>query len=128
MTTALAREMKDFMSSMVKNLPRNLTSMDIWRNLGDVAGLLDNNTNNNNVPVFQDFIFFSDGTNNLQAHGYIPDSRFAELNVWRTYDDLTVTDIACYLRLNHSRLLTSRLKWRPTLRKDILVSIVYRFC
>lgn len=55
--------------------------------------------------------------------GTIPDIRNAELTVWRTYDqDNPLIDISFYLRLNHSRLLTAKLKWRPEIKSDIEVS------
>lgn len=56
-------------------------------------------------------------------YGNIPDARNAKFDIWRTYDeDLTVSDVTFYLRLNHSRLVTSTLRWRPELRADISVS------
>lgn len=55
-------------------------------------------------------------------HGRIPDARNAVFNIWRTYeDDPTVSDVSFYLKLNHSRLVTSTLRWRPELRTDIVV-------
>lgn len=57
-------------------------------------------------------------------YGDIPDARNAKFDIWRTYDDdLTVSDVTFYLRLNHSRLVTSTLRWRPELRADISVSL-----
>nr|QGV11544.1 Vg4 [Tetrastichus brontispae] len=62
-----------------------------------------------------------DAVESLRMYGNVPDARNAEFQIWRTYDqDLTVSDVSFYLRLNHSRLVTSRLKWRPELKSDIL--------
>jgi hypothetical protein len=56
-------------------------------------------------------------------YGNVPDARNAEFDIWRTYDqDLSVSDVSFYIRLNHSRLVTSKLKWRPQLKSDIIVS------
>lgn len=61
-----------------------------------------------------------DSTKSLRMYGNIPDARNGEFNIWRTYErDLVISDISFYLRLNHSRLVTSRLDWRPELRSDI---------
>lgn len=55
-------------------------------------------------------------------YGRIPDARNAVFNIWRTYeDDLTLSDVSFYLKLNHSRLVTSTLRWRPELKTDIVV-------
>ncbi|XP_058800590.1 uncharacterized protein LOC131669586 [Phymastichus coffea] len=62
-----------------------------------------------------------DAVESLRMYGNVPDARNAEFQIWRTYDqDLTVSDVSFYVRLNHSRLVTSRLKWRPQLKSDIL--------
>ncbi|XP_031778090.1 uncharacterized protein LOC100118388 isoform X3 [Nasonia vitripennis] len=68
--------------------------------------------------------YTADATESLRMYGNIPDARNAEFNIWRTYDqDLTISDVSFYLRLNHSRLVTSTLKWRPELKSDIINSI-----
>ncbi|XP_049847119.1 uncharacterized protein LOC126299332 [Schistocerca gregaria] len=59
--------------------------------------------------------------------GKIPDSRNTLLNVWREYDDVHVSDISFYLRLNHSRLITSKLLWRPDLQTDVQKGVEYCF-
>ena len=42
-------------------------------------------------------------------------------DIWRTYEeDFTVSDVSFYLKLNHSRLITSTLRWRPELKADII--------
>ncbi|XP_063971909.1 uncharacterized protein LOC135159796 [Diachasmimorpha longicaudata] len=65
-----------------------------------------------------------DAITSLRMYGNIPDVRNAALNIWRTYDrDLTVSDVSFYLKLNHSRLVTYTLKWRPELKGDIVESI-----
>jgi len=65
---------------------------------------------------------FVDATVSLRMHGNIPDARNAKFNIWRTYhDDLTISDVSFYLKLNHSRLVTSTLRWRPELKSDVIV-------
>lgn len=54
-------------------------------------------------------------------YGVIPDARSATFNVWRDYEDIRVSDVAYFLRLNHSRLVVSSLKWRPELKADVKV-------
>ncbi|XP_032670099.1 uncharacterized protein LOC116843644 isoform X1 [Odontomachus brunneus] len=62
-----------------------------------------------------------DAIESLRMYGNIPDARNAIFNIWRTYeDDLTISDISFYLKLNHSRLITSTLRWRPELKSDII--------
>ncbi|KAG8042041.1 hypothetical protein G9C98_000032 [Cotesia typhae] len=61
-----------------------------------------------------------DSTKSLRMYGNIPDARNGVFNIWRTYErDLVISDVAFYLCLNHSRLVTSTLKWRPELRNDL---------
>ncbi|XP_043484877.1 apolipophorins [Leptopilina heterotoma] len=61
-----------------------------------------------------------DAVESLRMYGDIPDVRNAKFDIWRTYDeDLTISDVTFYLRLNHSRLVTSTLRWRPDLRADL---------
>ncbi|XP_066586148.1 uncharacterized protein Apoltp [Prorops nasuta] len=65
-----------------------------------------------------------DAIESLRMYGKIPDARNAVFDIWRTYDnDLTVSDVSFYLKLNHSRLVTSTLRWRPDLKTDIMNSI-----
>lgn len=60
----------------------------------------------------------------LRMYGNIPDARNAIFNIWRTYDDdLSISDVSFYLKLNHSRLVTSTLRWRPELKSDIIMTI-----
>ncbi|EFN78662.1 Apolipophorins [Harpegnathos saltator] len=62
-----------------------------------------------------------DAMESLRMYGSIPDARNAIFNIWRTYeDDLSISDISFYLKLNHSRLVTSTLRWRPELKSDII--------
>jgi len=71
--------------------------------------------------IFNIFCFV-DATVSLRMHGNIPDARNAKFNIWRTYhDDLTISDVSFYLKLNHSRLVTSTLRWRPELKSDVIV-------
>lgn len=60
-----------------------------------------------------------DATQNLQMFGIIPDARSASFDLWRDYEEIKVVDIGYYLRMNHSRLITSQLIWRPKLKSEI---------
>ncbi|KAI8423689.1 hypothetical protein MSG28_012724 [Choristoneura fumiferana] len=68
---------------------------------------------------------------NIQSHisyhvvGMIVDTRSAKLNAWRDFDDVTTVDLASYIRLNHSRLLTSSIIWRPTIFSEVKSQAVY---
>ncbi|KAK2581438.1 hypothetical protein KPH14_005113 [Odynerus spinipes] len=65
-----------------------------------------------------------DAVTSLRMYGKIPDARNAVFDIWRTYeDDLNVYDVSFYLKLNHSRLVTSTLKWRPELKSDIVDTV-----
>lgn len=66
--------------------------------------------------------FTPDASQNLRLHGIVPDARSATFNLWRDYEDIRIVDISYYLRMNHSRLITSQLIWRPKLKKEIMVS------
>ncbi|XP_070169221.1 uncharacterized protein Apoltp isoform X2 [Polyergus mexicanus] len=64
----------------------------------------------------------------LRMDGNIPDARNAIFNIWRTYnDDLIISDVSFYLKLNHSRLVTSILRWRPELKSDIITTVKTTF-
>ncbi|CAH1158795.1 unnamed protein product [Phyllotreta striolata] len=60
-----------------------------------------------------------DGSQSLHMYGIIPDARSAHFDIWRDYDDKRISDVAYFLRLNHSRLIMSTLKWRPDLISDV---------
>lgn len=65
-----------------------------------------------------------DAVQSLRMYGQIPDARYAFFNIWRTYeDDFSISDVSFYLKLNHSRLVTSTLRWRPDLKSDIINGI-----
>jgi hypothetical protein len=66
-----------------------------------------------------DVNLMSDSSQKFQVYGVIPDTRSAQLNVWREYDDIRIDDISYFIQMNHSRLITSRLLWRPKLKKEI---------
>lgn len=72
-------------------------------------------------PIFCNALL-ADALETFHASGRVPDIRNAHLNIWRNFDDVTVSDVAFYLKLNHSRLVTSKLKWRPKLQKEVIVS------
>lgn len=60
-----------------------------------------------------------DASQNLQMFGSIPDARSATFDLWRDYEDIRVVDIAYYVRMNHSRLISSQLIWRPKMRNEV---------
>lgn len=62
-----------------------------------------------------------DASQNLRMYGTVADSRSASFDLWRDYEDIRVVDIAYYLRMNHSRLITSQLIWRPNMKSEIKV-------
>ncbi|XP_013138334.1 PREDICTED: uncharacterized protein LOC106103192 [Papilio polytes] len=66
-------------------------------------------------------------TNDISYHliGKIVDTRSAKLNAWRNFDDVTTVDLASYIRLNHSRLLTSSVVWRPQIFSEVKSQAVY---
>ncbi|CAH2058175.1 unnamed protein product, partial [Iphiclides podalirius] len=65
--------------------------------------------------VDRSLIAHYNSTDDISYHliGKIVDARSAEMNAWRDFDDVTTVDLASYIRLNHSRLLTSSVVWRP---------------
>lgn len=62
-----------------------------------------------------------DASQNLQLLGLVPDARSASLDLWRDYEDIRIVDMSYYLRMNHSRLVTSQLIWRPKLKDEVKV-------
>ncbi|XP_066155546.1 uncharacterized protein Apoltp [Euwallacea fornicatus] len=60
-----------------------------------------------------------EGSQSLHTYGVIPDARSASFEIWRDYEDKRLTDVSYYLKLNHSRLIMSKLKWRPELISDV---------
>ncbi|XP_050313934.1 apolipophorins [Anthonomus grandis grandis] len=69
--------------------------------------------------LYADVNLTEDGSQSLHIHGVIPDARNVEFDVWRDYEDKRLTDVSYYLKLNHSRLIMSQLKWRPELISDV---------
>ena len=63
-----------------------------------------------------------DASQNLQMIGTIPDARSSSFDLWRDYEDIRVVDIAYYMRMNHSRLVTSQLFWRPKIKTEVKVN------
>lgn len=57
----------------------------------------------------------------MHTYGVIPDARSARFEIWRDYEDKRLTDVSYYLKLNHSRLIMSKLKYRPELISDVQV-------
>ncbi|XP_034669576.1 uncharacterized protein LOC117902369 [Drosophila subobscura] len=66
-----------------------------------------------------DFNLTEDASQNLQMVGYIPDTRSGYLDIWRNYDEIRVIDVSSYLKMNHSRLITGRFHWRPSIRGEL---------
>lgn len=57
----------------------------------------------------------------MHMFGSIPDARSASFDIWRDYEDIRVSDVAFYWRLNHSKLITGQLTWRPKIKEDVKV-------
>lgn len=57
--------------------------------------------------------------------GRIGDTRSAKLDAWRNFDEITTVDLASYIRLNHSRLLTSSIVWRPQIFSQVKGQAIY---
>ncbi|KOB74368.1 Apolipoprotein of lipid transfer particle-I/II [Operophtera brumata] len=66
-------------------------------------------------------------TDDISYHliGRIIDARSAKFDAWRDFDDVTTVDVASYLRLNHSRLMTSKIAWRPQIFTEVKSTVVY---
>ena len=60
-----------------------------------------------------------DGSENVYMYGIIPDSRSAYFDLWRDYDKAREVDVTYYLKMNHSRLITGHLLWRPEIKSDV---------
>ncbi|XP_053663269.1 uncharacterized protein LOC128712401 [Anopheles marshallii] len=60
-----------------------------------------------------------DGSENVHMYGIIPDSRSAYFDFWRDYDNAREVDVTYYLKMNHSRLITGHLLWRPQIKSDV---------
>nr|XP_018903254.1 PREDICTED: uncharacterized protein LOC109034507 [Bemisia tabaci] len=63
-----------------------------------------------------------DESERLLMEGTMGDNRNVMLDVWRVYDDLVISDLKFYVALNHSRLLSSAIIWRPENQNEILAS------
>lgn len=73
--------------------------------------------------VYLNYNMTKDGSQSLHMHGMIPDARNAVFNIWRNYEERQISDLSYLLRLNHSRLIVSNLKWRPELINDVKSSL-----
>ncbi|EAU76737.1 AGAP008809-PA, partial [Anopheles gambiae str. PEST] len=60
-----------------------------------------------------------DGSENVYMYGIIPDTRSAYFDLWRDYDKAREVDVTYYLKMNHSRLITGHLLWRPEIKSDV---------
>jgi hypothetical protein len=67
------------------------------------------------------FVNVSDASESFNMYGKIPDARNVIFNIWRDYEEIRISDVSCYLRLNHSRLITSKFKWRSEIKTEIMV-------
>jgi hypothetical protein len=43
--------------------------------------------------------------------------------LWRNYEDIRIDDISYFIQMNHSRLITSKMLWRPKIRKEVKETI-----
>ncbi|XP_064556915.1 uncharacterized protein Apoltp [Drosophila montana] len=66
-----------------------------------------------------DFNLTEDASQNLQMVGYIPDTRSGYLDIWRNYEEIRIIDVSSYLKMNHSRLITGRFHWRPSIKNEL---------
>lgn len=73
--------------------------------------------------VNSDVKLSADETQKFQIRGIIPDTRSATLNIWRDYDDIRIDDISYFVQMNHSRLITSKLLWRPKIKKEVKANL-----
>lgn len=60
-----------------------------------------------------------DASQNMQMVGFIPDARSGYFDIWRNYDEIRIVDVASYVRMNHSRLVTGQFIWRPNMKSEI---------
>jgi hypothetical protein len=67
------------------------------------------------------FVNVSDAAESFNMYGKVPDVRNVVFNIWRDYEEIRISDVSFYLRLNHSRLVTSKFKWRPEIKTEIMV-------
>lgn len=84
---------------------------------------------NFSLDLWEKYVLFNvnmtaDGSQRLKMFGAIPDNRQAFFDLYRDYEDIRVTDIAYYIKMNHSRLITSHFKWRPTLKAEVKVRTI----
>ncbi|CAH0598289.1 unnamed protein product [Chrysodeixis includens] len=77
--------------------------------------------------INRSFIAHYNSTDDISYHmiGKIVDTRYAKFNSWRDFDDVLTVDLASYIRLNHSRLLTSAINWRPEIFSEVKAQAVY---
>lgn len=62
----------------------------------------------------------------LLSQGGVQDSRNIKWDLTEVENEERMAHINFYLRLNHSRLITSKLKWRPDM--DEYLEVIERFC
>ncbi|CAG7726200.1 unnamed protein product [Allacma fusca] len=73
-----------------------------------------------NKPYYDLSILHGPGLiDGIFSEGGVVDSRNLKWDISEAYDNYRFSDVNFFLRLNHSRLITSRLKWRPDLLDDL---------
>lgn len=97
------------MNASIEDSPDVNTTAEFYIDLLDKTVRLDAN-------------FTPDATQNLRMYGNIPDAQYASFYIHRDYDDIRIVDVSYYIRMNHSRLITSEFIWRPKIKTEIKVS------
>ncbi|XP_077295548.1 apolipoprotein lipid transfer particle [Arctopsyche grandis] len=90
-----------------------------------------NKTNGNDTGIFlisgkdKHVLGHFNRTADISYHliGQINDARSADLIAWRDFEDVKTIDIVSYIQLNHSRLLSGKIGWRPEMYQQIKGSI-----
>lgn len=67
-------------------------------------------------------VFETDFSDGVYAEGGVIDARNVIFDISQSVENFRFSDINYFLRLNHSRLITSRLKWRPELYSELEAS------
>ncbi|XP_054083621.1 apolipophorins [Zeugodacus cucurbitae] len=88
------------------NTPEEYTSGFVYVNIGDKY-----------TEMY--FNLTEDGSQNLRMFGNVPNSRYAYVDIWRNYEDLSIVDVTTYIKLNHSRQISGCLHWRPQIKQEL---------
>jgi len=65
---------------------------------------------------------FPELTDGIFIQGGVIDFRNVKFDISEAYETFRFSDVNFFLRMNHSRLITSRLKWRPQLFSELKAS------